>query len=170
MNEPSREIELSFAFTFLDRLRAAFLLIPQRRLGIVLAAIFPLIGLSVLAFAFATGREGTVEVWVILVLCLLFHPAMVVTGVAAAHFGNKHVREPFTYSFNDSGIHVSAATYEYTHRWPAISRVEQIGGYLMFFFSPGCAHCIPVEAARSAGVLEPLVAMARAHGVNAKES
>ncbi|HLM52371.1 MAG TPA: YcxB family protein [Pseudoxanthomonas sp.] len=157
-----KEIKLSFPFTLWDRIRSGFLLMLQRKRTILFAAALPLFGLF-LMLVLVTGEGIGPKDWLAIVLCLLFYPIVLVVGATAVHFG-KHAREPFTYSFNDSGIHVSAASYEFTHRWSAISRVKQSGGFLMFFFSPGGAHCIPLKAVRSAGALEPLITMAKAHG------
>lgn len=166
MDKPIQAIKIAFPFTLWDRMRASFVLTPQRRLGIILVAIWPVIGLSFLAFMLTTGRPLNFSAWTVVAGSLLFYPAMVVLGTTAAHYGNRHMREPFTYSFDDSGIHVSARSYEYTHRWSTISRVRKSGGFLMFFFSPGCAHCIPLRAVESTETLGALVALAKRRGAS----
>lgn len=166
MSDSSQEITISFPFSLWDRIRAALLLIPQRKLSTVFALIWPLIGLSLLTFTLIKGRPLEPDVWVLVVVCLLFTPLVVLVTAVATHFTNKQLREPFTYSFNSGGIHVSAASYELMHRWSAISRVKQLGGFLMFFFSPGCAHCIPLRVVNSAGILQPLLTLARDNGAS----
>lgn len=166
MTLPAQEITLSFPFSLLDRIRASFAVIPQRKSGIAAAAIFPLLGLTFLVLTLVKGRALDAGGYSLVGLSLLFYPAVVVTTATITHFCNRHMREPFTYTFNESGIHVSAVSYEYTHRWSAISHVKQFAGFLMFFFSPGCAHCIPLKAVQSAGVFEPLVTLAKAQGAN----
>ena len=148
----------------MDRVRANLLLITQRKLSIALALIWPLIGLSFLSFMLIKGRPLNSETWIVIIGCLFFFPFIVAIGAAANHLLNKHAREEFTYLFNSTGIHVSAASYELTHRWSTISRVKQLAGFVMFFFSPGCAHCVPLRAVRAAGVLGPLLRLAKENG------
>jgi hypothetical protein len=164
MVESTQSITLSFPFTWLDRLRASFALVPQRALSMAVAAAFPLFGLAFVLIMLVKGRPLTANAWNLIAICLLFYPAVLVASTTISHFCSRHLREPFTYTFNDSGIHVSAISYEYTHRWSTISHVKPFAGFLMFFFSPGCAHCIPLKVVQSAGALGPLLALARARG------
>jgi hypothetical protein len=166
MDNSPQTINLSFPFTLQDRIRAAFALMSQRMLNIVLAAIWPIGGLSFLAFFLVKAYPLDAGVWAIVACCLLFDPIILVVAVTVTYFSNKYMREPFTYSFDDSGIHVSAVSYEYSHRWAAIARVKKFCGFLMFFYSPGCAHCIPVKHIRSVGAWDSLIAMAKRHGAN----
>jgi hypothetical protein len=166
MDTSPQIINLSFPFTLLDCIRAEFAPMLQRMRSIVLAAILPIIGLLLLALILAKDVPLSADVWVGIVGFLLFYSVIVVVGVMVTHFSNKHLCEPFTYSFDDSGIHISTASYEFTHRWSAILRVKKSCGFLMFFFSPGCAHCIPAKHIRSVGAWDSLVAMAKSHGAN----
>jgi hypothetical protein len=131
---------------------------------------WPFIGLLVLYVMSGIDRPLGTGTWLIVgffvAVCVLFYPLMIVVGTTVNYFSYKYMREPFTYLFDDSGIHVSSALCDYTHRWCAISRVKKSGGFLMFFFLPGGAHCIPIRVIESAGVFGPLVALAKEHGVN----
>ncbi|PPJ44399.1 hypothetical protein C0075_26885, partial [Rhizobium sp. KAs_5_22] len=77
----------------------------------------------------------TGEIWLAALLAMLFVPMMVLLNTAFAYFGHRQSREPFVYLFDADGVHVSATTYEYTHKWPAIFKVKRSAGFLMFFFS-----------------------------------
>jgi len=164
MINTAEEIRLTFPFGFRDRVFATFLLTSQRMLSIVLAAAFPTIGIAVLLLAWMTGRPLDVQVWAVVSACLAFYPLTNVVGIGLSHITRPHMREPFTYLFDDAGIHVSATSYEFTHRWSTISRVKKLGAYLMFFYAPGCAHCVPLGVIREAGALQSLLVMARANG------
>jgi hypothetical protein len=163
---PQDEIRLTCSLTLWERMRASAVLISQRWLSIFFASIWVAAGISLIGLYWSKGLPLTPMLWFAALACFLFTPLMIVIGATSAHF-NKRLREPFTYTFNDTGIHVSAVTYEYTHKWAAISRVKRLGGFLMFFFSPGCAHCMPLHAVNAAQALKPLVGLARKHGVPA---
>ena len=167
--EQSQEINLSFTFTLWRRIRASFLLLLQRKRTVIVAAVLPLLGVF-LMLVLGTGRGINLQDGLIIFLCISSTPIALIAVSAAVHFGNKHRGEPCSYSFNDSGIHASTDSYELTHRWSAISHVRQFGGFLLFFFSPSSAHCIPVEAAESTGALTSLIAMAASHGVSTDDA
>jgi hypothetical protein len=162
-------ITLSFPFTLADRIRAAFALIPQRKLNIAIHATIPMIGLATLVSEMIQGRPISADVLFIVLACFMFTPVFLVFGVTVNHRFNKSMREPFTYSFDTDGIHVAATTYEFTHKWAAISRVKIFGGFLMFFFTPGNAHCIPLGAVQQSGTLTPLLQLASAQGVKVSQ-
>jgi len=164
------EINLSFPFTLLNRIHAAFALIPQRKLNIVIHAIIPIIGLSTLAMVLYQGHPVSTEVVLIVFACFMFTPSFVVLGVAITYYLNKAAREPFTYKFDAGGVHISTATYEFTHKWSAISQVKRFGGFLMFFFSPGQAHCIPIGVVQRSGELEQLLQLAQENDVEVAKS
>ena len=138
MDRP-QEIRLSPTFGYWDRVRAALVLIVERPWILAMALLWPLAGLGLLAFAWSKGSLFTGEIWLAALLAMLFVPMMVLLNTAFAYFGHRQSREPFVYLFDADGVHVSATTYEYTHKWPAIFKVKRSAGFLMFFFSPGCA-------------------------------
>lgn len=165
MENPSQAITLSFPFSLRDRFRAAIVLTPYSKRAIAAALVWPVLGLSFLVFMLAKGRPLGWDTGILMLVALLFYPIMLVISTLLTHF-NPQMREPFTYTFDDLGIHVSATTYEFTHRWPAISRVRRSGGFLLFFFSRQCAHCIPLSVVERAGVIGPLLALANQNGVS----
>ena len=159
------EVKLVYSLTLWERMWASIVLISQRWLSIFVTSIWVFAGISLVILYLYKSIPLTPAVLLSALACILFMPLMTVISVLSVHF-NKVSREPFTYSFNETGIHVSAVTYDYTHKWAAISHVKLLGGFLMFFFSPGRAHCIPLHAVRDAGVFETLVNLANAHGVS----
>ncbi|HEY5852364.1 MAG TPA: YcxB family protein [Lysobacter sp.] len=159
-----RAIELVCTLTLIERVRASVLLIWQRWLSVAFAAVWVIAGVSLIVLYWHKEVPITPAIWMVAVACALFAPSMAIIGAISAHF-NKRNRERFTYTFNDIGIHVSADSYEYTHKWVAISRVKRLGGFLMIFFSPGCAHCMPLHAVHAAEAFEPLLKLAAEHGV-----
>jgi hypothetical protein len=165
MEDTSRpSVQLSFPFTWWDRVKATFILVPERRATWIIHSVFPLVGLAFLG-ALIWRHQVTPYYLFIVLMCLLFTPLCIVVGVTAAYLTNPALREPFTYSFDDAGIHVHASTYEYTHKWAAISKVKRSAGYLLFFFSGGNAHCIPVIAVDRANAKALLVRLAVGKGV-----
>ena len=161
----SNTICLEFPFSIWDRIWAAFVLIPQRRLNIIIHSVIPLIGLSVLGLLLSRGHPIELDAWLVIGTCFFFTPAVTVFAVFINYITNKSVREPFSYTFDANGIHVLAATYAYTNPWTAINKVKCSGGFLMFFISPGYAHCIPLKAIRRSNQYEPLLSLARINGV-----
>ena len=164
MNTEPPSIQLAFPYSLCDRIKAAFVLIPQRRVNILLHSIIPLIGISVFMFALITGQAHGIAL-LILGACLLVTPLFTVLAVVVTYFSAPHAREPFKYSFDDDGIHVQSRRYAFTHKWEAILRVKRAGGFILFFFGPGVAHCLPVAAVQDARAEEALFALARRHGV-----
>jgi len=165
MEDLPRAFTLTFPFSLWDRLRAAFVLVPQSRHGVAAAVVFPLLALACFVFVLSKGRPFDGNAAILLAIGLLFYPLVLTIAVLATYFGNPQAREPFTYTFDDRGIHVSAESYEFTHRWSAISRITCCGGFLLLFFSPNCAHTIPVRFVEQAGMIGPLRALAKDNGV-----
>ena len=157
-------IHLAFPFTLVDRIRAAFALIPQRPANIVIHSIIPLIGLGFLALILYTGRSLSLPVIVVVAACLFITPFFTVIAVVISYAFNPIMREPFTYTFDDRGIHVNAVTHEFTHHWSAISRVKRFAGFMLFFFGPGLAHCIPLSVIQRENVGQSLLDLAKRHG------
>ena len=164
MSDP-HEVKLVCSLTLWERIWASTVLISQRWLSIFVTGIWILAGISLIILYVYKGIPLTPEVLLAALACILFMPLMTVITVLSVHF-NKVSREPFTYTFNSIGINVSAVTYDYTHKWAAISHVKLLGGFLMFFFSPGRAHCIPLHAVDAAGAFGNLVNLAKEHGVS----
>jgi len=158
------EFSFSFPFTLLDRLRVAFLLTPLSKAALLAWSIWPCIALGYFVYWEMHHWRLNADFWWFVIFCLAFGPLVTVISVFAA-YAQKRTREPFKVTFSTSGIHTEANSYEFTHRWSAISRVNTSGGFLFFFFSHNCAHCLPLSAVRAEGALQPLLELARASGV-----
>lgn len=154
---------LSFAprFSVWDRIRANLLLLPHSVGGVLFLLLGPAMG------AMLVVRAGTPLALQLLIptVFLLLAPLAVTLGVLVGYFGNKAVREAFTYTFDDDGIHVSAVTHAYTHHWNAITRIRPRAGFLLVFFGRGRAHCFREADVTAAGIRAPLLELARRHGV-----
>ncbi|MBD9477979.1 hypothetical protein [Pseudoxanthomonas sp. PXM02] len=163
MDAPPNEIRLALNLTLGERIRANLLLMLRHWPSVIGTLVFIAMGVTVIVLYLASGKPLRPMTVAIALFAFCFTPIMAVLNALTVHF-NKRAREPFTYTFNTEGIHVDAVTQAYTHRWAAISRVKTLGGFLMFFFAPGAAHCLSLKrldaAQRSA-----LVLMAREHGV-----
>lgn len=161
----STGIALSFPYTFLDRVLAEFILIPESKFKIVIHSIAPAIGVAFLAFMLFQPKPLSATIWLVVLMLFLFNPVLLIFGVAINYLSYKTAREPFTYHFDENGIHVSAVSHEFTHKWSAITKVKATKRYLLFFFAPGAAHCLPLTAIRKAGVFEMLLLLSREMGV-----
>lgn len=148
-------------FSLGDRVRAHLLLLPRSVGGWVFLLAGPGFGAMLLL------RPGTRPVEQVLIAAgfFLLAPLAATLGVLIGYATNKAAREPFTYRFDDDGIHVSAVTHAYTHRWNAITHVRPLAGFLMFFFGRGRAHCFRQDDVTAAGIRAPLLELARHHGV-----
>lgn len=144
-----------------DRVRANLLLLPRTVGGVAFLLLGPATGAMLLL------RPGTRPVDQVLIAAgfFLLAPLAVALGVLIGYATNKAAREPFTYSFDDDGIHVAAVTHAYTHRWNAITHVRPLAGFLMVFFGRGRAHCFRQDDVTAAGIRAPLLELARRQGV-----
>jgi hypothetical protein len=165
MSTTPAPIQLAFPFSLWDRIKAAFVLIPQRPLNIIIHSVVPVIGIAVFVLALIKGQTDA-TILLILVACLSMTPLFTVVAVLINYVSVPHAREPFTYAFDDSGIHVHSSRFAFTHKWEAIRRVRRAGGFMFFFFGPGAAHCVPLGAIKSARAEESLLALAQRHGVS----
>lgn len=159
----SRAFEFSFPFTLRDRLRATVALIPTRRIGILLNIVLPIVGLLGIALHLLGALHNE---WVLtLGFLLAIFPLCAILGTALGYALNPVAREPFRYVIDDQGIHVFAKSIDYTHHWSGISRATRSAGFLMLFFRPGCAHCLPLPALEASGQLDELIAFLSARGL-----
>lgn len=165
---PDPSLSFSLSFGYWDRVRATLTLIAERPLTLALTSLWPLGAIVLAGYGAARGVALGELPWLALAFLFFFVPLMVLIGAAATHFFHRQSREPFTYVFDEVGIHVSATTYEYTHKWPAIFKVKRKAGFLLFFFSPGYAHCIPYRAVPDRAMQAALIAMAGSHGADTR--
>ncbi len=166
----AQNIELDFPYSFFDRVSAEFVIIPESRLKIFLHSLIPAIGIIFILVFILMDIPITIKGTFIFIGMFIFTPALTVIGVSTNYLLNKAMREPFTYLFDENGIRISAISYEFSHRWNAISKVKQTGRYLLFFIGPGSAHCIPMDVVKKAGALNSLLELSRSKGVKVVSS
>ncbi|MGA8278331.1 MAG: DUF3147 family protein [Rhodanobacteraceae bacterium] len=135
------QFTFSFPFTLRDRLRVAFLLPPQSKSGLIAWSVWPLIALCYITYFVANGWRLGADVWWFVVFCLAFTPVVTVVTVLAT-YAQKRTREPVKVTFSEGGIHTEASSYEFTHRWPAISRVTCSGGFVWLYRGTGNIEAI----------------------------
>ena len=158
-------IELKFPYTFRDRYFAEFQMIFESKLKMIIHSVFPLIGVGLLVFALQSNKTFPTSFWLAIIVAFLFLPGILLVVLGTNFLTNKAMREPFTYLFDEKGVHVHAASYEYIHKWPAFTKVKPTKRYLLFFLGPGSAHCIPMRAVEAEGVLSSLLELAKSQGV-----
>jgi hypothetical protein len=156
--------EFSFPFTLRDRLRATVALMPARRVGVLFNIVLPIVGLLGIAL-YLLGVLRNEWVFTFGFLFVVF-PLCAILGTVLGYVFNPVAREPFRYVIDDQGIHVFAKSIDYTHRWSVISQAKRSAGFLMLFFKPGCAHCLPLKALEASGQLAELTAFLSARGLN----
>ena len=165
MDSPEK-ISFPSSFSYWERVRASALLMLERKASYVFIAFWPLAAFGLAALSLSKGRPFDAQLCAVVAGCLLFVPAMLLLGAVSTHYLYKQSREPFTYVFDDDGIRAVGVSYEYAHKWPVIFKVKRRAGFLMFFFAPGAAHCIPLHSIADADLQASLIAMAAAKGAD----
>ena len=66
-------IQLAFPFSLWDRIKASFVLIPERRANIVIHSIIPLMGVGVFILALTKERH-VADAFLLMVVCFLITP------------------------------------------------------------------------------------------------
>ena len=149
--------------TFREIFIASLTLIRYTGVLIILHAIFPLAGLFILVSPFCLGVRLGVGGVLMALLAFSFTPLIMALSVWSIRRRNKLAQGPFTYSFDSEGMHTSGAAFAQTIKWPAIPRVRQSKRFLFIFISPTRAHCIPLKALSSQGVLDEVRSIASQH-------
>jgi hypothetical protein len=108
--------------TFGELFMAALLMIPYQGKMIVVHAIFPLAGISCLFLPSLLGQPFRSSLIIPALIGLLFTPIVLASGLRAAR-KSKLAQGPFTYTFDDEGIHITGAAASQTIRWSGILRV-----------------------------------------------
>ncbi len=156
-NKVSVTVSPSFWETFL----AAHTMIRFLGALMIVHAVFPLAGVSVLVLSYVFGAPlGPGGVFAAF-SGFLFTPLVTVVGIWSARRANKLAQGPFTYSFDSEGMHTSGATFEQTIKWPPIRRVRQTERFIFIFISPSRAQFIPVKSLIERGALDDLRAIFR---------
>ena len=161
----SAELEVQFHYTLWDRIRSGVVMSFQNWSSALWALALPTAGLVLLGVSAYYGRAIELRTAGIIALCFLFFPVFAVYPAVQAHFFGDRAKKPFNYQFGPFGVRAYSDTSELTQSWKAISKVKRRGGFLLLFFTPKCAHCLPYSTLEELGAVEPIVQLAREHGV-----
>jgi hypothetical protein len=164
----AKKLELEITFPFWTAYWANLQVVRWSLLQIVVSAVFPLAGLS-LVFLWITHRHAVEASDVILVLvCLFFKPLVTLLVLPLARRKNPLSAGPFTYAFDSEGIHVSGSAFSMSIKPTAILKVRESGSFIFLFISPGHAQTLPVDQLRASGVLNELREWCRLNVSDAK--
>jgi hypothetical protein len=160
------EVSFPMVFPLKDRVRAQYYLLTQRPLTLLFFLLWPIVGLAFWVLGLLHWRGfGKIDRWLIVIL-VIFLPLLPLLRMTLAYARNERLRESFIYKFNKDGVGVDSPSVKLTHPWSAITHVKRGGGFLLFFFSPGCAHCLSLKILDANGLTDRLVEMARQHNVS----
>lgn len=146
--------------TFWELFLGSLLLIRYQGWLIMLHAVFPMAGLFLLMTPLMGYRLGLVEI-LLATLAFSFTPLITALGVWSGRRRNRLAQGPFTYTFDDEGMHTSGSAFDQTVRWPAILRVRLSKQFLFVFIAPARAHCIPLRSLAEPEALARLRSIAR---------
>ena len=151
--------------TFWELFMAALLMIPYQGKMIVVHAIFPLAGISCLFLPSLLGQPFRVSLIIPVLLGLLFTPIVLASGLYTAR-KSKLAQGPFTYRFDDEGIHIAGASSSQTIKWSGIVKVRKTTRFLYIFVGPAMAHAISMKALKEQGVFDKVSALMQRHSNN----
>lgn len=158
-------LQVQFRYTLWDRIRSGLVMSFQTVPGILWSLAFPVAGLGLLGVHLYYGTPLGLGKVVLAVVCVLFQPLLLTYYALKAHFFGERKNSPFNYQFGDFGLRAYSETEEWTQSWKAISKVKRQGGFLLLFFSPRCAHCLPYRQLSALGAADQIATLARLHGV-----
>ncbi len=158
-------LQVQFRYTLWDRIRSGLVMSFQTVPSTLLSLVFPAAGSTLLGVHLYYGSPIGLGNAGLIALCLLFLPILLTYNALKVHFFGEHKDRPFSYQFGDFGLRAFNDAEELTQSWKAISKVKRQGGFLLLFFSSRCAHCLPYRQLSELGAIEPIVDIARAHGV-----
>jgi hypothetical protein len=161
----SSSLKVQFHYTFWDRIRSGLVMSFQTPSSIFWTSAFPVAGLGLLGLHLYYGTRVDIGDAVIIVLFFAFTPVFLAVHAVKTHFFSERKGKPYNYEFGDSGMRASSDTTQLTQSWQAISKIKRQGGFLLLFFSPRCAHCLPYRQLSELGTIEPILSLAREHDV-----
>ncbi len=161
----SSAIQVQFRYTLWDRIRSGLVMSFQTVASSLWSLAFPAVGLTLLGVHLYYGTRIGLGNSGLIVICLFFTPFLITYNALMAHFFGEQKNTLFNYQFGDFGLRAFSDTEELTQSWKAISKVKRQGGFLLVFFSSRCAHCLPYRQLSELGAVEPIVTLARNHGV-----
>ena len=161
--ETERHIQTTYRLTYAERLRASWELTANAPTVLLPLCIFPAMGAILLWTTSLPTSRNTAWDYVLALACFAFVPFMILWNAFRAHRANRN-KGPYHYRFDSLGIHVTTATSELTHRWPAIMRTRKTRRMFYLYFTRRCAHCVPLRALPTGGATEEIEQLASAGG------
>jgi hypothetical protein len=128
-------------------------------------AFFPIAGLFLLWLAITEPASTPGWAYGAAIASLAFAPSMFLYNSYRGHRFTVE-RGPYTYGFDLEGIHVQTPLAQASHRWPAMLRVLERNGNLLFFYSKRGAYFVPVRALPGPDSNKEIQEYARAGGVS----
>ena len=160
--------EVRFRYSFWDRIRSGLVMSFQTPWGALAFLAFPLAALALLLLYWYEGLPID-ALFVASIAAAMSFPLLLQAFFAiAVHFFGAHKGRTYQYHFGDFGLRAYSDTEEWTQSWKAITQAKCQGGFLLLFFSRGRAHCLPARQLQQQGALEPILSLARAHGVRVR--
>ena len=160
--------EVRFRYSFWDRIRSGLVMSFQTPWGALAFLAFPLAALALLLLYWYEGLPID-ALFVASIAAAMSFPLLLQAFFAiAVHFFGAHKGRSYQYHFGDFGLRAYSDTEEWTQSWKAITQAKCQGGFLLLFFSRGRAHCLPARQLQQQGALEPILSLARAHGVRVR--
>ena len=156
-----KKLQLEVAFPFRVAYAANLQIMRWSVLQLIVAAVFPLAGLF-LVYTWIVDRHAVTVTGALTVFgCLFFTPLITALTLFLVRRKNPSAQGPFTYIFDEEGVHASSPTMRLTLKWAAIRKVRESSSFLFFFVTAGRAHSMPLTQLRSAGVLDDLRELSR---------
>lgn len=160
--------EVRFRYSFWDRVRCGLVMSFQTPSGALAFLAFPLAGLALLSLYGYRGLPIDAPFVIAIAAAVCFPLSLQLFFAIAVHCFGAHKGRTYQYGFGDFGLRAHSDTEEWTQSWKAITRVKRQGGFLLLFFSSNRAHCLPARQLQQRNALEPILSLARAHGVSVR--
>lgn len=157
----SDRIVLQVAYPYWTAYRANLELLLRSPARLLIASAFPLAGIFIL-FLWGPQRH-TCHFADLLFLtgCFLFPPLIIAMSLFIVRRKNPLSEGPFTYTFDEQGVHACGEAFSLSIKWSAVRKVQESNSFMFFFISPRSAHCIPIAQVTLVGQLDALRALVR---------
>jgi hypothetical protein len=130
-------------------------------LRLLVAAVFPLAGIYLIYLWGAQRHTYQFTDFLLLTGCFLFAPLIIAMSLFIVRRKNPLSEGPFTYTFDEQGVHASGEAFSLSIKWSAVRKVRESKNFMFFFVSPRSAHCIPIAQVTRVGQLDALRALVR---------
>lgn len=156
-------VETTPALTFGERLRVTWLLTFGSPAALFWVLLPPACGLFLLLSTLRSGRGFDLAGTAIIVLSFAIIPVLQLLKVRRQQRVAR-ANGPHRYRFDREGLCITTPNTEVKLRWAAIPRVRERAGFLLVYFHPHAAHCLPLRTL-TRGEADAIVRLARDAGV-----